>query len=144
MTLSAEPITTAPEGVCLRAADAVECEAAGGTVESALRWSIANSFHTEVVLWRGEPCAYWGYRPTSLTSHECYVWMLTTPTVDQCRTAFGKRTVAEFRKLAQLYPRMIVQVDPAHTLALKWLSWLGFTHLVDYPPYILMLADRRN
>lgn len=144
MILCVEQVTALPRDVVLRAADTAECELSGTSAEAQLHWSIENSFHTSVVKWRGRPVAYWGWRPAALTSAECFVWMLTTPVVDECPIAFGRQTAREFRRLAQVYPKLIVQVDPAHTLAVRWLNWLGFAHLVDYPPYILMCADRRN
>lgn len=140
MTLAVEELRELPAAVTLRAADERECTL--GPIHD-LTFSARNSINAYVAKWGGEPFAYWGWTAPSLLSEVAGAWMLTTPLADRIPTILGRLSIRLFRKLHQFYPRIVVGVDPTHTVAIRWLEWLGFTHLAD-TDFRLMISNRED
>jgi hypothetical protein len=122
-----EPIYRVPEVVHLREADARECRRGGFTPEEALDFSIRNSTVAVQFVHNGEPLLYWGYHAETVMSDSCVAWMLTTPLADKFPLVLGLAAKRELARLHERYSRVYVLVDPDHLVAMRWLSWLGFT-----------------
>lgn len=143
MTLSVEAITHVPGMIQLREADAAECVLGGMTPLLAVSYSVSRSTAAYVAKHNGRPFAYWGWRPTSLAGHTAHTWLLTTPLADTIPTSFGRLTRRLFHQLHALYPTILVEVDPAHDVALEWLEWLGFEYTTPRAPFLRLRSDRK-
>lgn len=138
MTLNVEPLVNLPVLVELRVADAAECMLGFTSPREALEVSVVQSLHSYVATWNGQPFAYWGYVPTSTLGASCFAWMLTTPLADTIPIPFGRLSRRLFHTLRTRYPVVLVAVDPAHELAIRWLEWLGFGPFTTIGPLLLM------
>lgn len=143
MTLKIREVTGVSEVAVLRAADEVECRAAGMTGAQAVIRSIALSFAAFEATWKGEVVAYWGYAPPSLLGTICYCWLLTTPVANDIPLVVAKASRVVVDSLLLRYPTLIVNVDLGHALAVRWLTWLGFVHCELPSPYTQMRLDRK-
>ena len=143
MTLSVEMIKTFGEFE-LRKADELECLAGGLTAAEAIRQSIEWSLGAYKVTNGPETVALWGYTPTSVLGEACYAWLLTGPGVDKAPYAFGRLSKYVISDLLLLFPSIFVTVDPAHTRAINWLRWLGFTTRGSHGPFFKMQLDRHS
>lgn len=127
MTLDVREINDWPAHVDLRPPDLAECLLGGMTGEFALQRSIELSLSSFVATHDGEPLAFWGYAPQSLAGQVCYAWMLSTVLADRFPILLGLGSRRIVSNLLTLYPHIIINVDPAHLVAIAWLDWLGFT-----------------
>jgi len=110
----------------LRAADEVECRAAGLEPAEALRISLSNSQVAWAVSLDGEVVAYWGHAPVSILGNIGVAWLLSTPAAEYHRVAFGRYSISFLTTLLHFYSEVLVQVDLEYHRARKWLRWLGF------------------
>lgn len=133
-----------PEFPVLREADAAECALGKLTAKEALAMSRTNSFAAYVVKWKGETVAWWGYAPPTLVGANCYAWMLSTSAIESAPLMFALASKRILAKLHEIYPTVIVTVDPRHKLSLRWLHWLGFTPHTTMPPFIQLRSTRKG
>lgn len=145
MTLCVEPLESIPANVVLRAADAEECAKGGMTPHEALEDSRARSLRAYSASWEGEPFMFWGWTPLSLMGDTCAAWMLTTPVADTIPLTMG--LFFRHKVLPAIladYPRILVQVDAAHSVAVRWLRRSGFHPIASTGPFLIMSTTSEN
>lgn len=142
MTLSVEKITAVPE-LEFRLEDMRECELGGFSVGGAAKLSLDKSLSSYKVVYEGDVVALWGFAPTSLLGNTAWVWMLSTPHVEQCKHIFAAGSREVMNRLLETYPNLLVNVDPAYGRALRWLRWLGFVEVAHEGPFLQMLIQRK-
>lgn len=135
---------TVPYFSALREADEQECRAAGLTAHEAVSQSIHLSTEAHCVSVDGAVMAFWGYRATSVLGVVCHAWMLTTPLADKHRVMIARTSKKALQLLHTLYPVVEVLVHEEHTLALKWLAWLGFTPHERSGLFLLLHSTRKE
>lgn len=141
-TLRGEPLTEAPRGLRLREADKLECLAGGFTSDEAIAYSVKHSLRSEAVFAGDELLGIWGYCPSSILGTGVMAWMLTLPAADNHKIAIGRATLRGVAALLEAFPAIYVSVDDRHTLALEWLSWLGFRCVRRRPGFCDLVKDR--
>lgn len=125
-----------------READVAEACLAFGSVEEAVRQSIDLSFSSYSVKWRGKVLALWGYAPVSISGETCWVWLLSTPDIEEAPVAFALASSRVCSQLNETYPILMVLVDPRYEKAKTWLSWLGFEDVGTLGPFLQMRKVR--
>ncbi|KAF0146655.1 MAG: hypothetical protein FD153_2 [Rhodospirillaceae bacterium] len=112
----------------MRPADRDEVWASGHmTPEEALRRSLRLSTHAWTLFIEDEPLAMWGVAPLNLLAGVGAPWLLSTDAVDRYPRAFLRHCRSRFSDLFRVYPILRSYVDDRHTVAKRWLAWLGFT-----------------
>lgn len=134
MTLHVKEITvdTLPEFGTLRHADEVECAAGGMTGREAIDKSLRASFLAYAIYGNEELLAFWGFRPATLTGNSAAMWMMSFPGMDKHQVAFARYSMRVVQDMLDIYGELFVTVHYAHTLARKWLHWLGFKQQNDF------------
>ncbi len=110
----------------IRDADRREVEALGLTPQRALALSVEGSDAAFVQRIKGEPVAYWGWKAHSLLSSRANVWMLSTPEAELHPLTFARESVRLRDELLGRFTALVADVHAAHTVAVRWLEWLGF------------------
>lgn len=131
-----------PAVVQLRAADEAEVAAVGMTGAEAVHSSILRSLHAFEVWVGTDMCAWWGYSPVSVLGDTAIAWMLTTPAADSHPHQIARASIRLFNQLHRTYPRIVVNVDPLHEDAIRWLTWLGFRYNHSFQGYDTMISER--
>lgn len=114
------------QGVELRETDVREVRALGFTPDEAVRLSATLSDNAFTQSIGGEPVAYWGWRRDHFLSSTARVWMLSTPAADAHPVAFARESVRLRDTLLHQFHTLRADVHAAHTVAVRWLEWLGF------------------
>lgn len=131
-----------PVVVQLRAADEAEVAAMFQTPLEAVHTSILRSLHSFEVWVGPDLCAWWGYSPISVLGDTAVAWMLTTPAADSHPVQIARASIRLFNQLHASYPRLLVNVDPLHEDAVRWLTWLGFQFHSTCNGYDIMISER--
>lgn len=109
------------------------------TPDEAVEFSVLGSDYWEVLSdGDGTVIAYWGYQKSSMISGECNCWLLSAPGMDQHPVAFGRWSVRMLRFLMRKFWCVRVLVDERHEVAIKWLTWLGFSTRCFRGGFIIM------
>jgi hypothetical protein len=118
----------------LRAADRAEMIAAWG---SEVRRGVALSLRTSSHAWAGEIdgelAGLFGVAPGSWLGGVGIPWLLTTDAVEKAPRAFIKANRRYLARMRAAYPRLHNLVDSRHTVAVRWLEYLGFTVHRQHP-----------
>lgn len=78
-----------------------------------------------------EIACMWGiHRPTML-SDTAYMWLVTTPLVEQHAFMFARRSQIYLRGLKEHFSLIQGHVDARFKRSIRWLGWLGFTLYPD-------------
>lgn len=127
----------------LREADRMECLAAGIEPDVALKRSVQASNNAFAHYWNDELLCMWGFRYEDKRGDSAFMWLLSTPAVDLHAMAFAR---ASKRLLAILLGEaevIKVLVHNQHSVAVRWLSWLGFTQVEDFNENFMLMRKVR-
>lgn len=108
----------------MRLADQMECIAGGRTPEATLADSRDRSDFAFADTVGGEVLAEWGWRDRGDGGAD--VWMLTFDAIEAHKVYAARRSRAAINLLLEEFDFLHVEVHVQHTLAVKWLRWLGF------------------
>lgn len=112
----------------MRELDQAECLAMGTDPYTALAQSRERSERSfEVWSPNGELCAEWGYRTRNFLTGEADVWMLSFAPMERNRVWAARVSLALLANLLGTFMTLRAEVHAKHTIALRWLLWLGFT-----------------
>lgn len=108
----------------MRHADAAECVEGGRSPEEALEGSRGASTFAFADVRGGDLLAEWGWRDRGDGGAD--VWMLTFDAVEAHKTYVARKTRKAVQALLAEFTFLHCEVSVQHTLAIKWLRWLGF------------------
>lgn len=118
--------------------DRAECEAGGMGPYRALK----SSFDGSVIAWTGmvddNPVCMLGVSPLDILGGVGSPWLLGTPEVRKYAVTFLRLSRQYVCKMLDIFPHLINFVDVRHTIAIRWLKWLGFgvdAEPVAYGPF---------
>lgn len=74
----------------------------------------------------GKLCALWGVQLTCVIGRVGYLWVITTPAVDEYPFAFVRATHRVMEEMKQNYDLITGHVDADFEQSIKWLRWLNF------------------
>lgn len=112
----------------MRAGDAAECRAIGGTPWQVAVSAWGLSFRRWAVRLDGQLMLVFGLAEAgTLCAPEYNVWLLTTTVADRSRVAFYKEVRRCFGILTQLRVPLFVHVHAEYKMAIRMLEALGFT-----------------
>jgi len=71
------------------------------------------------------PVCAWGLVPPTLLSDSAYLWLYSTPEVEECKFLFIRHSQIVMEEMTELYPHIwgVTKVD--QTRSIRWLKWLG-------------------
>lgn len=72
-----------------------------------------------------EIACVWGLVPPTILSDSAYLWLLTTPVVDEHRFTFVRHSQMVIEGLFEQFPIITGHVLADHTRSKRWLKWLG-------------------
>ncbi len=111
----------------LRAADRLEAEAATGMDPlDALRQSLSLSVEAWSGTADGEVICMFGVGALSIAAGEGCPWLLGSDLVERHGMAFARRNRLLVRHWSSMWPVLRNWVDVRHTVAIRWLGWMGF------------------
>jgi len=67
----------------------------------------------------------WGVIPPTLMSNDAYLWLYTTPLVEDHQFTFVRRSQIVIKELLEQYDRLVGYCLLSADRSIKWLSWLG-------------------
>lgn len=119
----------------MREADRREAEAAlGMSPLEGLRLSLSASVEAWTGTADGEVVCIFGVAPFSVLGGEGCPWLLGSDLVERHGMAFARRNRAMVRRWLGLFPVLRNWVDARHTVAVRWIGWMGF-HVKPPVPY---------
>lgn len=110
----------------IRVADTLDLERFGRTPEEVMLYGIKASIVAKAWLVDGRAEAAFGVVADSFMSHAAFPWMLATGYVEKHPVRFLRSAKQVFNEMTQAHPYMINLVDDRHTLAKRFMQWLGF------------------
>ena len=110
----------------MREMDQAECRAMGVDPYTALADSRKRSDYSSEEWHNGTLCAEWGFRCRNFLTAEADVWMLSFAGMDTNRMWAARRSRQLMADLLTRYLSLRAEVHAKHTVAVRWLHWLGF------------------
>lgn len=130
----------------MRYADAMECRALGLSPKEALTLSAARSDEVFHAMKGNVLLATWGYRMDSVVANSASVWMFSEEAANAHRVHFARESERLMWTLLRRFNTLTCEVHAAHTVACRWLEWLGFrevrTRMYGDEVFYVMQRDR--
>lgn len=104
-----------------------EVEAAGVDAKKTIEQAIMRSDYCWIGAVDGEVVCLWGIETQSIASGSAYLWLLTTPKVEDHTFLFVRRSQQFIKATRTRYKRIHGFVDVDFARSIAWLRWLGFT-----------------
>ena len=111
----------------MRQADQEECWAAGVDPYTALADSRKRSDRSHEVWRNNDLLCEWGYRTDSFLLRSASVWMLSFAPMEKYKVFAARESARLLECLFLTYETLRCEVHAKHTLACRWLLWLGFS-----------------
>lgn len=111
----------------LREVDVEECAARGHGPREALLKSIELSSEAWTGFADGQPICMFGVAPKTLTSDEACPWLLASVSLPRHAKAFLRANLPYMEHQRAQYRVLHNYVGSRNTVAIRWLSWLGFS-----------------
>lgn len=111
-----------------READVMEVSSASGRpVVERLKWGVANG-SPALTGWCIEgPLCMFGVTCRSVLTRDGTPWLISTTLVDRYGLSFVRGSREHFAQFMERYDYLSNYVDNRHTVAKRWLHWLGFS-----------------
>lgn len=88
-------------------------------------------FNSSIFSWTGladdQIACMWGLISPSILSESAYLWLLTSPLIDEHKFAFVRHSQLVLRSILEDFPVITGHVLADQERSKKWLSWLGVT-----------------
>lgn len=123
----------------LREADVLECLAGGISPELAVKRSVQQSNNAFAVYADEKLLCLWGLRFEDRTKQEAWMWLLSTPAVEDYKVAFARASRRMLDILLSESPVIKVLVHTQHEVAVRWLKWLGFQIAEHYNEHFMLM-----
>lgn len=73
----------------------------------------------------GDVVCSWGLIPPTVLSEQAYLWMYTTPQLEEHKFLFVRHSQRVIEDMLGEYERIVGHVVMGNDLAFRWLRWLG-------------------
>lgn len=85
------------------------------------------SFATHLWVGRieGKLTCAWGLVPPSLLADEAYLWLYTTPAVEEHKFLFVRYSQRVMEEMLKIYPKIVGVTAIEARYSIRWLKWLG-------------------
>lgn len=80
-----------------------------------IRWGLIN----------GKFACVWGLIPPTLLSHASWLWLMTTPLVEEHKFLFVRHSQRWLEEALKRYPEIIGDCITGNDRGRRWLTWLG-------------------
>ena len=106
-------------------------ERVGLDKEAIVKSAVNEASYVFTALIDGKPACMWGIYQQTMLSDTAYMWLITTPLVEEHQFFFARKSYIYLAEL-KLHFRVIQgHVDSRFKRSVKWLKWLGFTIYPD-------------
>jgi hypothetical protein len=90
-----------------------------------------NYLNASVTAWTGMIdgglACIWGLVPPTILSDTAYLWLYTTPVLDQHKFTFVRHSQLMIEKMLEDFPVIVGHVLAGQERSKRWLKWLGVT-----------------
>lgn len=86
---------------------------------------LAVSDEVYVGLIDGEYVCCWGLIPPSMMSDKAYLWLQTTPEIEEYKFLLVRHSQRCVEVMLETYEELVGFCTPENTQAIKWIEWLG-------------------
>ena len=119
----------------MRQADIDEIRASSGLNHyEGLQQSVKASVECYTAWIGNSPIAIFGISATDNESIAC-IWMLGTDIIKEHRIEFLRKSREWVDEFQNTYSVLFNNIDARNTVHIKWLQWLGFTFINQFPEY---------
>lgn len=73
----------------------------------------------------GHLCCAWGLIPPTLLSDTAYLWLFSTPAIDEHKFLFVRTSQRVIEEMLQEWPVINGFCDHSNLRSMRWLKWLG-------------------
>ena len=73
----------------------------------------------------GRLCCAWGLIPPTLLSDTAYLWLFSTPAIDEHKFLFVRTSQRVIEEMLQQWPVINGFCDHSNLRSMRWLKWLG-------------------
>jgi len=73
----------------------------------------------------GKLCCAWGLIPPSLLADSAYLWLFSTPAVDEHKFLFVRSSQRIIEEMLQEWPVLTGYCEHSNLRSMRWLKWLG-------------------
>lgn len=73
----------------------------------------------------GQLACAWGLIPPSLLSHQAYLWLYTTPKVEEEKFLFVRHSQRAVEDMLKRWSTLVGYCDAMNERAIRWVKWLG-------------------
>lgn len=96
------------------------------------------SFATHLWVGRieGKLTCAWGLVPPSLLADEAYLWLYSTPDVEDHKFLFVRYSQRVIEEMLRIYPTIVGMTDASALDSIRWLKWLGAVFGVKTGKYV--------
>lgn len=84
-----------------------------------------NASHTWLCTVDDRPVAAWGLVPPTILSDRAYLWLYSTPAVEDHKFLFIRRSQIVMEEMQRLYPTIYGVCEIGNDRAIRWIRWLG-------------------
>lgn len=97
-----------------------------GDPKKVLADAIASADYTWVGTVDGKVGCVWGLKYTNILLGHVYIWVLTTPLVEEHQFRFVRGSKLFIDKVRERFPYICGWVDARNPKSVVWIKWLGF------------------
>lgn len=73
----------------------------------------------------GKLCCAWGLIPPTLLSDSAYLWLFSTPAVDEYKFLFVRNSQRAIEEMLEEWPVIYGFCEISNPRSIRWLRWLG-------------------
>lgn len=84
----------------------------------------------------GRLCCAWGLIPPTLLSDSAYLWLFSTPAIDEHKFLFVRASQRVIEDMLQEWPVITGFCDRSNARSIRWLRWLGAEFHYPGPTHI--------
>ena len=100
-----------------------------GTLDDNAQMIMADALSQSTRVWvgmdNGKIAAFWGIMLPTLISDRAYLWLYTTPALDNHKFVFVRQSQVWIKETLKEFPLIVGHALAGEDKSIRWLKWLG-------------------
>ena len=100
-----------------------------GTLDDNVQMIMADALSQSTRVWvgmdDGKIAAFWGIMLPTLISDRAYLWLYTTPALDNHKFVFVRQSQVWIKETLKEFPLIVGHALAGEDKSIRWLKWLG-------------------
>ena len=100
-----------------------------GTLDDTAQMIMADALSQSTRVWvgmdNGKVAAFWGIMLPTLISDRAYLWLYTTPALDNHKFVFVRQSQVWIKETLKEFPLIVGHALAGEDKSIRWLKWLG-------------------